>query len=73
MVSQTLQRTVDALSADDQADLLEYLQRTTGNSGWELTDQQLALISSRDQEMDADPMVGIPGDQFVGDLRSVWT
>ena len=73
MVSQALQRTVDALSADDQADLLEYLQRTTGNSGWKLTDQQLALIGARDQEMDADPMLGVPGEQFVDDLRSAWT
>ena len=73
MVSEILQRTVGALNADDQADLLEYLQRTTGGSGWELTDQQLALISARDQEMDADPALGVPGEQFIDDLRSAWT
>ena len=69
MVSQTLQRTVGALNAEDRADLLDYMQRTAPVEA-PLSDEQVALISSRDAEMDADSSLGIPAHEFFARLRA---
>ena len=71
MVSQTLQQTVDALSVEDRVSLLEYLERTT-DFGDVLTDDQLATITRRDEEMDADPSLGISEREFATRLRARW-
>ncbi|MDR0783588.1 MAG: hypothetical protein LBE83_07520 [Propionibacteriaceae bacterium] len=73
MVSQTLQRTVDALSVEDRVGLLEYLERTTAFTDTVLTEDQLAMIARRDAEMDADPLLGVSEEEFMSTLRARWT
>ena len=72
MVNVTLQRTVDALSMEDRASLLEYLERTSNFSDTTLTEEQLAIIAGRDAEMEANPSIGISEDEFMSKLRAKW-
>jgi len=72
MVSLALQQTIDALSIEERISLLEYLERTTDIGDMTLTDDQLAELERRDAQMDADPGIGIPGDEFIERLKAKW-
>jgi len=72
MVNLTLQRTIDSLSMEDRASLLEYLERTSNFNDTTLTEAQLAVIASRDAEMDANPSIGVSEDEFMSKLRNKW-
>ena len=72
MFSEALRETVDALSPDEQASLLEYLERVVGVDDMKLTDEQLATIDRRDAEMDADQSLGVSRDEFMARLRAKW-
>ena len=72
MVSLTLQQTINELSIEDRADLLEYLERTTDFGDTTLTSEQLATIARRDAEMDIDPSIGLSEHEFMTRLRAKW-
>jgi len=72
MVSSALRETVDALSAEDQVSLLEYLERIVGVDDVELSDEQLATLDRRDAEMDVDPSLGVSRNEFIARLKAKW-
>jgi len=72
MVTAALRETVDALSAEEQASLLEHLERVVGAVDADLTDEQLATVDRRNQEMDADPTLSVSEDEFFARLRAKW-
>jgi len=72
MVAMELREVIDALSAEDQLSLLEYLERIVSVGDEPLTNEQLATVCRRDAEMDADPTLGISEEEFFSRLESKW-
>ena len=70
MVTTAIREAVDALSAEERVSLLEYLERTTNTDDVLLTDEAIAVLDRRDAEMDADPSIGIPADEFFRQVRA---
>ena len=71
MVTAALREAVDALGIEDRMSLLEHLERTIDDLDDEPpTDEQLATISHRDAEMDADPTIGTPEEEFFRQVRA---
>jgi len=48
------------------------LPRAAGVGDVSLTDEQVPTIDRRDAEMDADPSIGVPRDEFMARLRAKW-
>ena len=76
MVSLALRRAVDALTPEELDELRAYLDEIVDDNhlddGFELTDEEIAMLERRDREMDEHPEMCMSGDELFAYLRAKW-
>lgn len=64
MVNRALQSAIEAMSLDERLELVEHIESTVDQSQIEVTEEQKALIRSRAAELQADPSIGLTGNEL---------
>jgi len=72
MVNPALQSAIDAMSLGERLELVEYIERTVESAPIEVTEEQKAMIRSREAELREDPSIGLTWDELDARMGSRW-
>ncbi|MDR0594492.1 MAG: hypothetical protein LBG60_14830 [Bifidobacteriaceae bacterium] len=70
MVDRAVVELVDAMSIDDQVELICHVRRSWGMEEALLTEADKRVLDERIADMDANPGVGVPLAEFMAELRA---
>ena len=72
MVNPALQSAIDAMSLGERLELVEYIERTVESAPLEVTEEQKAMIRSREAELREDRSIGLTWDELDARMGSRW-
>jgi putative addiction module component (TIGR02574 family) len=72
MVNPALRSAIEAMSLAERFELVEYIESTIEPAPIEVTDQQAAVIRSREAQLQADPSIGLTWDELSARLAARW-
>ncbi|MDR1150938.1 MAG: hypothetical protein LBK72_00435 [Bifidobacteriaceae bacterium] len=70
MVDRAVVELVDAMSVDDQVELICHMRRSWGLEEAPLSEADRRVLDERIGDMEANPGDGVPLDEFMAKLRS---